>query len=71
MSVGLRAVIDSARCLGNARCVVAAPAVFDVDDDGNATLLLDGDIPAEHAATIDLAIRSGPTGAISLGSDDA
>ena len=69
--MGLQVVIDRAKCLGNARCVVAAPEVFDVDDDGNAVLIVDGDIPDEHAAKVDLAIRSCPTGAISLGSDDA
>jgi ferredoxin len=71
VSVGLRVVIDGDRCLGNARCVAAAPMVFDVDDDGNSMLIIDGDIPDEHAAKVDLAIRSCPTGAISLGSDQA
>jgi ferredoxin len=69
--VGLRVVIDEDKCLGNARCVATAPKVFDVDDDGNAMLLIDGDISDEHVAKIDLAIRSCPTSAISLGSIDA
>ena len=67
--MALRVVIDGDKCLGNARCVVAAPAVFDVDDDGNAVLLIDGPIPDEHAAKVDLAVRSCPTGAISVGAE--
>ena len=66
MSVGVRVLIDGDKCLGNARCVVAAPKVFDVDDDGNSMLLIDGDLPDEQTAKVDLAIRSCPTGAISL-----
>ena len=64
--MGLRVLIDQGRCLGNARCVAAAPDVFDVDDDCNAVLLVDGEIPDEHAHEVDLAIRSCPTGALSL-----
>ena len=64
-------MIDAAKCLGNGRCVVAAPEVFDLDDDGNSFLLIDGEVPDEQEAKVDLAIRSCPTGAISLSSGDA
>jgi ferredoxin len=61
----VRIVINTGRCLGNARCVAAAPTVFDVDDDG-VVVLLDEDPPAELAAKVELAVKSCPTGALSL-----
>jgi ferredoxin len=61
----VRIVINTGRCLGNARCVAAAPEVFDVDDDG-IVFLLDDDPPAELAAKVELAVQSCPTGALSL-----
>ncbi len=61
----MRIVIDTARCLGNARCVVAAPEVFDVDDDG-VVFLLQEDPGPELTPGVELAVRSCPTGALSI-----
>lgn len=44
------------RCVGAGRCVVAAPEVFDQDDDdGIAVLLTDSPPPGARAAVIDAA----------------
>jgi ferredoxin len=61
----MRIVIDTERCQANARCVVASPEVFDVDDDGYV-FLLQADPPPELTDSIRLAARSCPTAAISL-----
>jgi ferredoxin len=61
----VRVVIDASMCLGNARCMVAAPEVFDVDDDGVSSVL-DEHPGAELADRVRLAVRSCPTGAISI-----
>lgn len=37
----MRVVVDMSMCVGNALCMVAAPEVFEVDDDGTLTLLQD------------------------------
>lgn len=44
------------RCVGAGRCVVAAPEVFDQDDDdGIAILLTDSPAPGTRAAVADAA----------------
>jgi len=61
----VRVTIDASRCLGNARCMAAAPEVFDVDDDGASSVLEEHPGPA-LAERVRLAVRSCPTGAISI-----
>ena len=61
----MRVTIDASMCLGNARCMAAAPEVFDVDDDGVASVL-DAHPGAALADHVRLAMRSCPTGAISI-----
>jgi ferredoxin len=61
----VRVTIDASKCLGNARCMAAAPEVFDVDDDGAASVLVEHPGPA-LADRVRLAERSCPTGAISI-----
>jgi len=36
-----RISVDTGKCIGSAQCVLAAPDVFDQDDDGFVTLLDD------------------------------
>jgi ferredoxin len=62
----MRVVIDTARCLGNARCVAAAPDVFDVDDDEGVVILLQASPPADRTVDVELAVRSCPTGALQI-----
>lgn len=35
----MRVVVDMTMCVGNALCMVAAPEVFEVQEDGSLTLL--------------------------------
>lgn len=37
----MKVVVDQDLCIGSGECVVAAPAVFDQDDDGIVVLLTD------------------------------
>ncbi|MET8430482.1 ferredoxin [Nocardia sp. NPDC004860] len=39
-------IADYDRCEGHGECVIAAPEVFDLNDDGDAVIILD-DSPAE------------------------
>jgi ferredoxin len=57
--------IDVAKCCGSGQCVMAAPDVFDQDDDGVA-FLLDQTPPDTERANVDEAIASCPTGAITV-----
>jgi ferredoxin len=61
----VRVAIDPSMCLGNARCMAAAPEVFDVDDDGVSSVL-DEHPGADLFDRVRLAVRSCPTGAISI-----
>ncbi len=49
---GLRIDLDAGSCQGHLRCRSLAPALFDVDEWGQAVLLVDADVPVEqhHAA---------------------
>ena len=46
----MRVKVDESRCTGHQMCAIAAPEVFGADDYGNATVLIEGDIPAELEA---------------------
>ena len=41
----MRVHLDSGKCQGHNRCYALAPELFDVDDYGQAVLLVDGDVP--------------------------
>jgi len=50
----LKIVVDSEKCQGHARCYALAPELFDVDDYGQSSVRIDGDVPAglEHKARL-------------------
>ena len=50
-------------CIGAGMCVMAAEAVFDQDDDG-IVVLLEVEVPAEHADAAARAVASCPSGAL-------
>ncbi|MEV6234693.1 ferredoxin [Saccharopolyspora shandongensis] len=56
------------RCCGSGQCVLAAPAVFDQDDDG-IILLLQENPAATAKPEIEEAIAACPTAAIELAED--
>ena len=41
----MRVHLDSEKCQGHNRCYSLAPELFDVDDFGQAVLLMDGELP--------------------------
>ena len=57
---------DRSLCVGHNRCYSLAPELFDVDDEGYAILLVDGDVPAELEAKATLAADNCPEYAISI-----
>jgi ferredoxin len=67
--IPLRVRIAPARCQGHNRCRAIAPAIFDVDDYGQATVLNDGVVPPELEARVRLAAANCPELAISVEQD--
>jgi ferredoxin len=61
----MRVVVDFDKCQSNAICMGIAPEVFEVRDD-NFLYILNEQPPEEMRSRLDEAVRSCPTGAISL-----
>ncbi|MFC4948075.1 ferredoxin [Pseudonocardia sp. GCM10023141] len=61
----MRATIDAARCQGHGRCAMLAPDVFDIDDDGWGTVLVDP-VPATAEPDVREAVLNCPESAIAL-----
>lgn len=59
----MKIIVDRDKCIGGGQCVVAAPEVFDQDDDG-LVLVLDAQFPDRAATT--MAARLCPARAIEL-----
>lgn len=62
----MRIAYDRAACQGHNRCYLLAPELFDVDDEGYAILLVEGDVPAELHDRARLAADNCPEYAITL-----
>ena len=62
----VRVHVDRDRCQGHNRCYALAPELFDVDDNGNAFELNDGEVPAELEEKARLAVANCPEFAISI-----
>ena len=60
--------VDAEKCQGHARCYGLAPEIFDVDDYGQASVLLD-EIPPELQEKARLAVANCPEYAIEIISD--
>lgn len=58
--------VDRTLCQGHNRCAALAPDVFDIDDDGFASVYDDGAIPDDLLPVVDDVINSCPEGAISV-----
>ena len=56
---------DFGACQGYANCVVAAPDVYDIDDDGKV-ILLKREITEEERPRIEEAARSCPVSALTV-----
>ena len=61
--------VDPQLCQGHNRCYAIAPELFEVDDEGNATELHDGAVPAALEEKARLAVANCPEYAITLTED--
>lgn len=64
----MRVTIDETRCNGNASCVLRAPDVFELTDDGAAARVLIEDVEGAQADLVRELVTECPTQAI-LASD--
>lgn len=62
----MRVTVDAERCQGHNRCYALAPALFDVDDYGQAIVIGDGTVPIELAEAARLAVANCPEYAIAI-----
>jgi len=58
--------LDAGLCQGHNRCYALAPELFDVDDLGQAVLLVDGEVPDELRDKARLAAANCPEFAITI-----
>ena len=66
----MRVHLDSEKCQGHNRCYALAPELFDVDDYGQAVLLIDGEVPVELHEKARLAAANCPEFAIKILEND-
>lgn len=62
----MRVWVDPDKCQGHSRCYSLAPELFDVDAEGFAHALIEGDVPPDLEAKARLAVANCPEGAISV-----
>jgi ferredoxin len=62
----MRIQFDRDACQGHNRCYLLAPELFDVDDEGYAVLLVEGDVPDDLRDKAQLAADNCPEYAITL-----
>lgn len=61
----MRVVADTVKCEGYANCIVAAPDVFNLDDD--AIVEVTDERPGENQrGAVEEAVRACPTGALAI-----
>ena len=61
----MRVAIDEDLCRGHGVCVSLCPEVFDLSDDGYATVLVD-EVPGAHEDAVASAVKRCPERAITL-----
>ncbi|TDC56793.1 ferredoxin [Actinomadura sp. KC345] len=59
----MKVTIDEDRCAGHGICCTTCPGVFDLSDDGHATVGT-GEVPAEHEEDVRRAVLNCPERAI-------
>ncbi len=62
----MRVYLDSGKCQGHNRCYALAPELFDVDDYGQAILLVEDDVPKHLESKARLAASNCPEYAITI-----
>lgn len=61
----MKVSVDTAKCSGIGLCEVAAPAVFEVGDDGQSRAI-NPEPPENERAAVEHAVKDCPTGALSI-----
>jgi ferredoxin len=61
----MKVSVDPDLCQGHARCWQICPDVFDLDDEGHASVAIDG-VPADLAEKVLEAVRNCPERAITV-----
>jgi ferredoxin len=61
----MRIAVDRVKCTGLGLCEAAAPAVFEIADDGGLDVLSE-EVPAEQADAVRAAVDGCPTRALAL-----
>ena len=62
----MRIHLDSERCKGHGRCYTLADDLFGYDDDGYATVLVEGDLTPDQVEKAQLAAANCPEYAITV-----
>lgn len=62
----MRLHLDAGVCQGHNRCYALAPELIDVDEFGQAVLMVDGEIPVNHEVRARLAAANCPEFAIKV-----
>lgn len=62
----MRVETDTQKCCGAGQCVLAAPDVFDQDDDQGLVVLIDPSPPSRSYEAVRLAAELCPSGAITV-----
>jgi ferredoxin len=58
--------VDPWKCTSHLQCVAAAPDVFTYDEERSYSVAIQGDVPPEHEAAAQRAVRLCPEGAITV-----
>lgn len=66
----MKVQVDAQICAGFGVCLGLCPEVFELHDDGYATVLV-GAVPPEHEDAVRKAVSQCPSNAISLSDDDS
>ena len=64
----MRIRLDNDKCQGHGRCYSLSPQLFDSDEEGNAVLLGDGNVPPDLERQATLAADNCPEFAIEIDS---
>jgi ferredoxin len=62
----MRIEVDLDRCAGHGQCLLAAPAVFDVDENAHQVIVLDPEPPEDLRAAVQRAVSMCPMGALEV-----
>jgi ferredoxin len=62
----MKVILDAKKCELHGECVMAAPEVFDIEDDKDAVTVLDPEPGEDQRSAVEHAVMMCPTSAIRL-----